>query len=270
MSYEPKAALEFFKAGGKPSEFRKGATIFAEKEKAKRLLLQKEKLYLLLEGEVALVANKKVIGAVNQGEIFGEMAALTHEPRSATALAKTDCRVIALDEEQFKTALEAKPGFALVMMSLMIARLRETVARLAVAGKLTEGGEAEEAAAFDPKRITELVGGIEGDPPVYYQQGKSIMTEGQKALRMYAVVSGHVSISIRGRVVERLGPGGAFGEAALIEGTTRLATVTAETDCEVQPISRQAFLGLIASSTEFGYGMLASLSSRLRTLTARL
>jgi CRP-like cAMP-binding protein len=270
MSYDAAVALDFFKSAGKPTEVRKGTTIFAEKEKAKKLLLQREKLYLLLDGEVSLIAGRKVIGTANKGEIFGEMAALTHAPRSATAVARSDCRLIALDEAEFKAGLEKKPAFALMLMSLMIARLRETIARLAVAGKVTVDSEEKDAAAFDPRRLGELVSGLADDPPVYYQQGKNIMTEGQKALRMYAVVSGSVAVSIRGRVVERLGPGGAFGEAALIDQSTRLATVTAQTDCEVQPITRQAFLQLMSVNAEFGYGVLSSLANRLRVLTERL
>ena len=54
---------------------------------------------------------------------------------------------------------------------------------------------------------------------------------------MYAVVQGRVAVTIGGRVVERLGPGGAFGEAALVDPSPRLASAVAETDCELQPIT---------------------------------
>jgi len=41
---------------------------------------------------------------------------------------------------------------------------------------------------------------------------------------MYAVVEGRVRISVAGRIVERLGPGGVFGEVALIDpAATRIA-----------------------------------------------
>jgi CRP-like cAMP-binding protein len=87
---------------------------------------------------------------------------------------------------------------------------------------------------------------------------------------MYAVLKGRVAISIGGRVVERLGPGGAFGEAALVDQAPRLATAVAETDCELQPITRNAFLALVKVSPQFAYSMLSSLAERLRFLTARL
>jgi CRP-like cAMP-binding protein len=270
VSYDPAVALEFFKAAGKPASVARSSVIFSEKEAQNPLLFRRSKIYLLLDGEVSLLAGKKIIGKVRVGEIFGEMAALTHAPRSATAVATTDCRVIALDDAQLAAALEKKPAFALMMMSVLIGRLRDTIARLTAAGALEKGAEWQEAAAFDPDRLADLVRGLSDDPPIYFQQGRQIMSEGQKAVLMYAVIQGRVAVSIGGRVVERLGPGGAFGEAALVDQSPRLASAVAETDCELQPITRTAFLALVKVSPEFARSMLSSLAERLRFLTARL
>src|SRR5947209_2893219 len=86
--YDPAMATEFFSSVGKPEPVAKGATIFAENEKGSRLLLRRDKMYLLLDGEVTLTAKNKVIGKIGKGEIFGEMASISEMPRSATAVAK--------------------------------------------------------------------------------------------------------------------------------------------------------------------------------------
>lgn len=185
-------------------------------------------------------------------------------------MAKTDAILIALDDQELERALEKTPAFALMLMSMLIGRLRETIARLTAAGKLAQGTEFKESAAFDPERLGDLVRGLADDPPLYYRQDRQIVSEGSKAVLMYAVVKGRVAISIGGRVVERLGPGGAFGEAALVDQSTRLASALAETDCELQPITRQAFLTLVKVSPHFARQMLASLAERLRFLTERL
>src|SRR5439155_13305886 len=108
-SYQPAVALEFFKAAGKVESIAPGATIFHQNTRSRRILLERDSMYLLLRGEVSLRSGPQEIGAVRAGEIFGEMAAIGNVPRSATAVAKTACRVIALDDRQFKRALRKKP-----------------------------------------------------------------------------------------------------------------------------------------------------------------
>jgi CRP-like cAMP-binding protein len=269
-TYDPAVALKFFRSAGKPADFAEGEKIFGENERAIPLL-RRQKMYLLLKGDVSLVSGKKTIGRVRAGEIFGEMAVISDAPRSAAAMAKTDCRVIALDDEAFEAALSKHPEFAVMLMSVMILRLRTTIAQLKARDALSEDARIKEARAFDPEVLGHLVEGLADDPPIFYQEGASIVTEGQKGLRMYAIVEGRVRITIQGRVVELLGPGGAFGEAALVSAAaTRIADATADTDCTVQAISKKAFLQLVKVSPQFGATMLSSLASRLRFLTARL
>src|SRR5258706_4010527 len=57
--YDPAMATEFFSSVGKPEPVAKGATIFAENEKGNRLLLRRDKMYLLLDGEVSLTARSE-------------------------------------------------------------------------------------------------------------------------------------------------------------------------------------------------------------------
>jgi len=269
MAYDPGVALEFFKSAGKAEAVAQGATLFAEKEH-EIPLLKRNKMYLLLKGDVGLVAGGRPIGAVKAGEIFGELALISHAPRSASAVAKTDCRVIALDEKAFHSALASKPDFALMLMSMMIRRLRETIAQLSASGALSKDEAWEEAAAFNPGQLADLARGLADDPPLFYQAGSAILAKGQTGLRMYAVLEGRVAVSIDGRVVEKLGPGGVFGEAALVSQSARLASALAETDCELLPIGRSAFLALVKLSPQFADTMLTSLAERLRFLTARL
>lgn len=269
-TYDPAVALQFFKAAGTPATIAEGEKIFAENERAIPLI-RRHKMYLLLKGEVGLMAGRKPIGRVRPGEIFGEMAIVSNAPRSASAVAKSACRVIALDDHAFQTALRKKPEFALMLISVMIFRLRSTIAELKARGEISANAEIRESAAFEPDVLAKLLQGLADDPPIFFRQGATIVAEGQKGTRMYAVAEGRVAISIGSRVVERLGPGGVFGEAALLHPSgTRMADASAETDCSLQAISRNAFLSLVKVSPSFGDAMLSSLASRLRYLTGRL
>ena len=105
--YNAATAMEFFKSAGKSESFAQGATIFAEDEKGG--LLKRPRMYVLLIGEIEMRAQDKVIGTVKSGETFGEMAVIAQAARTATAVAKTACTVIGLDEKQFQLALQHKP-----------------------------------------------------------------------------------------------------------------------------------------------------------------
>ncbi len=269
IAYDPAVALDFFKSAGKPESIEEGAKIFGEKERDIPLL-RRSKMYLLLKGEVELRTGKKAIGTVKAGEIFGELAVITHAPRSAAAVAKSACRVIALDDKAFEAALAQKPGFALMLMSMMIRRLRETITQLSITGALAGDDDFEEAVVFDRKQLEQIVAGLADDPPVFYPAGAAILAKGQTGLRMYAVIEGRVDVSIDGRIVEKLGPGGVFGEAALVGDSVRLASATAETDCELLGIGRPAFLELVKVSPKFASTLLSALAERLRFLTAHL
>ena len=52
------------------------------------------------------------------------MALLDLGPRSATATAKTDCLLLAIDRERFQRQVKKSPSFSLQVMRIMAKRLR--------------------------------------------------------------------------------------------------------------------------------------------------
>jgi len=266
--YDASAARRFFESAGDEMEVAAGKVIFSEDEKGNRLFFQKDKMYLLLEGEVVLSVREKYVGHVLRGEIFGELASITHSPRSATAIAETPCRLIALDEKQFRAALREHPEFSLSMMGLMIGRLRKMIARLDADAGLPAGEEWNESGVFGKKMLAELVDEIGDRACTNYKQGKAIMQEGQVGLLMYVVLEGTVEVTIQGRLVERIGPGGMFGEMALIGRAERLASAVAETDCSLLAIKGKEFFALVKNNPEFGIALLSAVGERARFIAA--
>jgi len=264
--YNAAAAMEFFKSAGKPESFAAGATIFAEDEKGG--LFSKPKMYVLILGEVEMIAQDQVIGIVRPGETFGEMAVIAQAARTATARAKAQSTVIGLDEKQFQQALQQKPEFALMLMSLMNSRLRNTISRLRASGAL-HAGEARETPVFDKKLLAGLVALMGANGPVRYDKGKTIMQEGTAGALMYVVLEGRVAISIKGGLVARAGPGGVFGEMALVDQAVRAATAIAETDCSLLALNRATFLQLVKTSPAFAHALLAGLAERAKDMAVR-
>ena len=269
-TYDLKVALEFFKSAGEIDSFTAGGAVFSENEKAGRFSLKRNKMYLLLEGQVNLVANGKFLGMVGPGEIFGEMASLSQAPRSASAMARSACRVISLDDKQFQIALQKQPEFALMMMSVIIGRLRKSLAQVKQETGGKDDGSSGESRVFERKLLNELLQELGDDARIHYDQGRIIMQEGQVGVLMYIVLEGKVSIIIQGKIVEKIGSGAVFGEMALVEKGPRLASAVADSDCSLLAINRNAFLSLVKTKPQFGMSLLSAIGERARTTTSRI
>lgn len=81
-------------------------------------------MYVVQEGEVEVVANGRLIDTHGPGGVFGEMAIIDHSPRTATVIAKTDCKLVPLDEDKFMNHVHRTPFFALTMLRMLSERLR--------------------------------------------------------------------------------------------------------------------------------------------------
>jgi len=265
--YNPAIARDFFATAGKEEQVAAGTKLFTENEKASRILLKRDKMYLLLEGQVGLTAKGKPVGNVKVGEIFGEMAAISESPRSATAVAHTDCRVLSVDDKQLNAGLQSKPEFALMLMSIMINRLRGMIGRL-LGTPAAAADAGKETRVFDKSMLATLAKGLGEQGTVRYERGKVIMVQGQAGAFMYVVHDGRVAITLRGTVVERVGPGGVFGEMALVDQGARTANANAETDCVLLAINRQIFLNLVKADPTFGVSLLTAIAERVRNTAA--
>jgi CRP-like cAMP-binding protein len=85
---------------------------------------------------------------------------------------------------------------------------------------------------------------------------------------MYVVLEGRVAISIRGTVIERVGPGGVFGEMALVDQSPRAARAVTETQCSLLSINRNDFLSAVKTNPAFAVSLLKALADRLRYMTS--
>lgn len=267
--YQPALALAFFRSAGTVEEKPGGKPIFLENEKPGGLFSKGARMYLLLEGEVGLMIHNNFFGVVKKGDIFGELALIGALPRSATALAKTDCRVLSLDEKQFHAALQKTPEFALMLMGIMVQRLRQSIAKLGPVGAVA-GTPAERGDVLDKKTLAGLQSELARQDPAVFAAGKVIMTAGAVGAFMYIVMSGRVTVSVGDRIVEHVGPGGIFGEMALVDRSARAATATAETDCILLAINRNDFLSLVAAKPAFGASLLKSIAGRMQQLALQV
>jgi CRP-like cAMP-binding protein len=87
-------------------------------------------MYVVLQGEVELTIGDRAVETLGPGEPFGEMALIDQAPRTATAVAKTECKLAVIPERRFLFMVQQTPHFALQIMKVMADRLRKMNARL--------------------------------------------------------------------------------------------------------------------------------------------
>ena len=123
---------------------------------------------------------------------------------------------------------------------------------------------------FDKALLASLAQGL-GDPAQQrYNKGQVIMVAGQTGALMYVVLEGKVSISIRGAVVQFVGPGAVFGEMALIDQSPRTATATAKTECKLAVIPEKRFLFMVQTTPHFALQIMKVMADRQRRMNERV
>ena len=94
-----------------------GDVLFREGDK-------RDKMYVLLEGEMDIRLGDYVVETAGPGALIGEMALIDDSPRAANAVAKTACRLVPIDERRFHFLIQQHPHFATHVMKELAARLR--------------------------------------------------------------------------------------------------------------------------------------------------
>ena len=98
---------------------RAGGVIFREGEQA-------DELFVIKSGYVRIQVGNRRMADLTVDNIFGEMALIDSEPRSATAVAITDVELVPISEKQFLFLVSQTPYFALKVMRILAQRLRVT------------------------------------------------------------------------------------------------------------------------------------------------
>jgi CRP-like cAMP-binding protein len=102
-----------------------------------------------------------------------------------------------------------------------------------------------------------------------FDEGETITTEGQSGVGFFVIEDGNATVSLRGEVVNTLGPGDHFGEIALIDKGPRSATVVASTDLRCRGMTSWEFRPFVQSHPEVAWPMLEHLVGRLRDAERR-
>ena len=124
--------------------FNMGDTVFKQGDTG-------DALYLIRSGEIEVLVAKGIseegeeqemtcVAVLGPGELFGEMALVEKEPRSATILAKADTKLLRIKENYFQELMNNDNAIALKiyrrLTTILSHRLRDTTERLTIANSI--------------------------------------------------------------------------------------------------------------------------------------
>ena len=87
-------------------------------------------MYVLMEGSATVVVAGHVIEVAKPGSLLGEMALVDSSVRSATVIARSNCRLLPINRTQFDLLVRESPEFARHVMMVIADRLRRMNQRL--------------------------------------------------------------------------------------------------------------------------------------------
>lgn len=100
--------------------------------------------------------------------------------------------------------------------------------------------------------------------------GAVLFAEGDPGTQMYILLEGQADICVGEEVVENAVPPALLGEMALVDATSRSATVVLRTTCRLVAIDERQFDLLVRESPEFARQVMKVMAKRLRVANESL
>ena len=97
-----------------------------------------------------------------------------------------------------------------------------------------------------------------------YAAGEIIFKQGDKADGVFILREGEIELLLNNVLVGLESSGGIIGEMAMIDETTRSATARARTDCVLEQLDKDQFIGMIEESPSFVFHLMRVMTERVR------
>jgi CRP-like cAMP-binding protein len=88
-----------------------------------------ESLYLVCSGRVDIAVGERTVAVLERNACLGEMALISGLPRSATATALRESRLLRIGADDFGNLLSAEPSIAFALLRTLSRRLRDALAK---------------------------------------------------------------------------------------------------------------------------------------------
>jgi CRP-like cAMP-binding protein/Zn-dependent protease len=210
-----------------------GKPIFRQGDRARAFYVVRRGV-VRIETEHPENGDVEVLNTLGRGEGFGELGLLTAAPRSATARAEAEVELFELDKGTFDRLLADEiraPDFGPTLQSL---------------------AELKELTPFRHLQANELSDVLAHGAWITATAGQALIHEDELGDAFFTVGAGKVEVIKGGSTIRTIGPGGYFGELALLNNAARSATVIARTHVRAFRLDREGFDDLLAQAFRSG------------------
>ena len=97
-----------------------------------------------------------------------------------------------------------------------------------------------------------------------YDAGTTLTTQDESGVCFFVITEGEARVERNGKEVRRLGPGQYFGEMALIDRSTRTASVIAVTELKCFAMAQWEFRAFVMEQPDVAWTMLEAMVKRVR------
>ena len=121
VSLKPKTHAVYFEPTAEPArQYPKDTMIFSEAQTG-------SDMFIIQRGEVSITkvvnGNEVTLAVLKKGDMFGEMALIENKPRSANALAHSDCTLMVINRSNFNQMVATQPQLVAKLTTTLADRL---------------------------------------------------------------------------------------------------------------------------------------------------
>jgi cAMP-dependent protein kinase regulator len=246
----PRAALEELIARVELWRAPEGAEILRQGEVGRSF-------FVIVAGRVRIERGGQPVARLDDGSFFGEMALLTKNPRTASAVADTECELLEISHDVLDELAASHPSVREVLERFCRDRMLRDVVDAPFFAGLDESGVREVIDAFETLQVS---------------MGQTVIAQGSPGEGLHVVLQGQMDVSATGedqmRTVGQLAEGDIFGEMSLLLDEPASATVTALSNCTLLRLSTSAFGVFCARHPELKERLVALGEERARANAA--
>lgn len=242
---------------------------------------------IIVEGSVRISHGQQTLAVLGAGGLFGELAALSPEPRTADVTAIASTRVLALSAAAVERMIETRSEAADGIIRVLCQRIQTTIREKTFEGTGSFKAQRAAAPARAPERmLLELEKVIwlkrvdifrtQSDSILLHMarlatekwldKGDTLFEKGDLGTAMYVIVEGEIVVHDDGRIIATLHPGEILGELALLTSEVRSSSISAKTPVRLLRITQSVVQELMWDHYQMTRGIIQILVTRLRAM----